>query len=336
MQGSTNYISNEMVRDRETKMKETLKIMGLRPWIYALSFMVQQGIFCIFPCLAMTIFIKVFNPELVDGVGLTILFFSTWLFSLSMLSLAMVFSNFFSSSKLVGMVLNVIFFVPTGIAMSLVIPPGSGQGANEWIQYLFWLPTFPWTVIVVEALKSPLIPFEYFTVDVVIAWVCLALQPFIWFLVHLYLEGVMPDNYGISKPCCFCFLGCGKKRQADAAGQEQEAVAELPPLEKENEVNITNKKRLRRIGTERMDLEDPIKLRRVTMKFGNFKAVDNMSLSIKKNEIMAVLGHNGAGKTTAIYMLTGMLHMTAGEATINGKSVKTAIDEVRQNIGLCQ
>ena len=48
------------------------------------------------------------------------------------------------------------------------------------------------------------------------------------------------------------------------------------------------------------------------MKFGTFKAVDQMSLSIKKNEIMALLGHNGAGKTTAIYMLTGMLHMTEG------------------------
>ena len=39
-QSSTNYVANEMVRDGETKMKETLKIMGLKPWIYSLSFMV--------------------------------------------------------------------------------------------------------------------------------------------------------------------------------------------------------------------------------------------------------------------------------------------------------
>lgn len=50
---------------------------------------------------------------------------------------------------------------------------------------------------------------------------------------------------------------------------------------------------------------------------------------------MAVLGHNGAGKTTAIYMLTGMLHMTSGDATIHGMSVKKDIDAVRRNIGLC-
>ena len=72
------------------------------------------------------------------------------------------------------------------------------------------------------------------------------------------------------------------------------------------------------------------------MKFGTFKAVDKMSLSIKQNEIMALLGHNGAGKTTAIYMLTGMLHMTSGQATIYGKDVKKEIDQVRKEIGLCQ
>ena len=72
------------------------------------------------------------------------------------------------------------------------------------------------------------------------------------------------------------------------------------------------------------------------MRFGNFKAVDNLSLSIRQNEICALLGHNGAGKTTAIYMLTGMLHMSEGEALIYGRSVKDEIDEVRQEIGLCQ
>ncbi len=71
------------------------------------------------------------------------------------------------------------------------------------------------------------------------------------------------------------------------------------------------------------------------MKFGDFKAVDKMTLSIQQDEILALLGHNGAGKTTAIYMLTGMLNMTSGDALIYGKSVRKEIDEVRKDIGLC-
>ena len=51
---------------------------------------------------------------------------------------------------------------------------------------------------------------------------------------------------------------------------------------------------------------------------------------------MALLGHNGAGKTTAIYMLTGMLQMTSGDAKIYGNDVRREIDEIRKHIGLCQ
>jgi ABC-type multidrug transport system ATPase subunit len=74
----------------------------------------------------------------------------------------------------------------------------------------------------------------------------------------------------------------------------------------------------------------------MTKEFGEFRAVDDLTLSIKKNEIIALLGHNGAGKTTAIYMLTGMLMPTGGDAIINGFSIKKETDMVRRNLGLCQ
>ena len=92
----------------------------------------------------------------------------------------------------------------------------------------------------------------------------------------------------------------------------------------------------RRIGTEKIRNADPIQLKRVTMKFGSFTAVDRMSLSIQQDEIVALLGHNGAGKTTAIYMLTGMYNMSSGDATLFGKSIRDDLTEVRKQIGLCQ
>jgi len=49
--------------------------------------------------------------------------------------------------------------------------------------------------------------------------------------------------------------------------------------------------------------------------------VDELELSIKQGEIFTVLGHNGAGKTTAIYMLTGMHGPTKGDATIYGLKI---------------
>ena len=75
---------------------------------------------------------------------------------------------------------------------------------------------------------------------------------------------------------------------------------------------------------------------RMTKKFGDHKAVNNLTLSIRENEVFTFLGHNGAGKTTAIYMLTGMLKTSSGDAELYGNSVSTEIDEVRQSLGLCQ
>ena len=60
-----------------------------------------------------------------------------------------------------------------------------------------------------------------------------------------------------------------------------------------------------------------------------------MTLSIKSNEVFTLLGHNGAGKTTAIYMLTGMIKATSGNAIIYDKTMSTEIDEIRKDLGLC-
>ncbi len=53
----------------------------------------------------------------------------------------------------------------------------------------------------------------------------------------------------------------------------------------------------------------------LTKKFGSFTAVDGLSLSIQENEVFCLLGHNGAGKTTVLNMITGMLKPTSGKAT---------------------
>ena len=60
---------------------------------------------------------------------------------------------------------------------------------------------------------------------------------------------------------------------------------------------------------------------KLTLNFGNIKAVNKLKMSIKKDEIFTILGHNGAGKTTTIYMLTGVLKPTKGDAEIYGKKI---------------
>ncbi len=66
-----------------------------------------------------------------------------------------------------------------------------------------------------------------------------------------------------------------------------------------------------------------LKIEHLTKKYGNKKAVDDLSLHIAPGEIYGFIGHNGAGKTTTLKAAVGILQFDSGEITIAGHSVKT-------------
>lgn len=71
----------------------------------------------------------------------------------------------------------------------------------------------------------------------------------------------------------------------------------------------------------------------LTKKFGDFKAVDNVSFDVKTGEIFGLLGPNGAGKTTTLRMLSGLLKPSEGSARINGFPMETQQMEARSSLG---
>lgn len=76
-----------------------------------------------------------------------------------------------------------------------------------------------------------------------------------------------------------------------------------------------------------------ISVEKLTKKFGNFTAVDNITFSIPKGSIFGFLGPNGSGKSTTIRMLCGVLHPTSGSAFIMGLDVSKETEAVRQSLG---
>src|ERR1700733_3860133 len=73
-------------------------------------------------------------------------------------------------------------------------------------------------------------------------------------------------------------------------------------------------------------------LEKLVKRFGDFVAVDNVSIEVKRGEIFGFLGPNGAGKSTAIRILCGLLAPTSGRATVGGRDVVTQAEEIRRNI----
>ncbi|GJM30015.1 MAG: hypothetical protein DHS20C17_26500 [Cyclobacteriaceae bacterium] len=76
-----------------------------------------------------------------------------------------------------------------------------------------------------------------------------------------------------------------------------------------------------------------IEANRLSKIFGSFTAVNEITFMVKEAEIFGFLGANGAGKTTAIKMLTGLLSPTSGEAQVAGFDVYNQTEDIKRNIG---
>lgn len=76
-----------------------------------------------------------------------------------------------------------------------------------------------------------------------------------------------------------------------------------------------------------------ITVNNLSKKFGDFTAVDDISFEVSKGEIFGFLGANGAGKTTAMRMLCGLLIPTSGKAAVAGFDVYKQTENIKKNIG---
>lgn len=80
-------------------------------------------------------------------------------------------------------------------------------------------------------------------------------------------------------------------------------------------------------------MEKVIEVKGLTKRFGDFTAVDQISFEVGKGEIFGFLGANGAGKTTAMRMLCGLLSPTSGEARVAGYDIYKEAELIKKNIG---
>ena len=79
--------------------------------------------------------------------------------------------------------------------------------------------------------------------------------------------------------------------------------------------------------------DNVIEVEHLVKAFGSFHAVDDISFSVRRGEIFGFLGANGAGKTTAMHMLTGLNQPTSGTGRVVGFDIRTEYEQIKKHIG---
>ena len=87
------------------------------------------------------------------------------------------------------------------------------------------------------------------------------------------------------------------------------------------------------INATNEEAENVIEVEHLVKTFGSFHAVDDISFTVKKGEIFGFLGANGAGKTTAMHLLTGLNQPTNGTGRVVGFDIRTEYEQIKRHIG---
>ncbi len=129
--------------------------------------------------------------------------------------------------------------------------------------------------------------------------------------------------------CCerVAFLDQG---QVKGVGKPEDILTEFshifnpPPIQKQSIPSVV---------TMQNPARPVIEVEHLVKAFGTFHAVDDISFTVERGEIFGFLGANGAGKTTAMHMLTGLNQPTSGKGTVAGFDISKEYEQVKRHIG---
>jgi len=333
-----NIVKN-IVHEKEKRLKESMKMMGLPNWLHWLAWFTKSFIFLTFTIIIITVFLKVRwygqgSMAVLEHSDGTLLFFLLFVFTITSISLCFFMTVFFSKANSAGTGAGIVWFLSYlpynflnlqystltwaqkifSCLLSNTAISFAGQlmsrfeGTEEGIQW--------------DNINRSVTPDDDFTLAHV--FIMLAVDCVIYMLLALYIEAVFPGEFGLPLPWNFPFkkeYWCGSSRVAQNAttsGAER-TLSNADAIEEEP-IGLSAGIQIRGLGKEY--IKDRV-------------AVDSIHLNMYDNQITVLLGHNGAGKSTTMSMLTGLFPPTRGTALVNGFDILQDIQNVRGSMGLC-
>jgi len=351
---TVSMIVKDIVYEKEKRLKEFMRVMGLTNATHWLAWFITSFVQMFFVCCLLSCIIK--YGKVTQFSDITVLMTFYCCFTIATITQCFLISVFFNKANLAAVVAGIIyylFYLPYTVMVNYsdVLLPWhkllASLSSTVAFGYGFELvATFELQNIGVQwsnFYSSPYAMRNSFSMSTI----CLIMlfDAVVYMFLAFYIETVWPGEYGIARPWYFLFslsywfeTSNSKSKRSSwfkncfYDSKEKIILDEEEKLKKEDEI-ITNDS-IENIENE-SDLQAGIEINKLNKVYtrGNNHALKGLSVKFYQNEITAFLGHNGAGKSTTMHILTGLYRPTTGDATINGLSINKSMNKIRKSLG---
>ncbi|XP_028924307.2 ATP-binding cassette sub-family A member 12 [Ornithorhynchus anatinus] len=342
----------KLVYEKDLRLHEYMKMMGVNSCSHFFAWLVESVGFLLVTIIILIVILKFGNILPKTNGFILFLYFTDYSFSVIAMSyLISVFFNNTNIAALIGSLIYIITFFPFIVLitvenelsyivktfMSLLSPTAFSYASQYIARYEEQGIGLQWHNMYSSPVHDDTTSF---------GWLCclILIDAIIYFLIAWYVRNVFPGTYGMAAPWYFPILPSYWKERFgwDEVKREREKsngflFTNIMLQNTNTSDSKTNAEYIfpSNLEPEPKDLTIGVSLHGITKMYGSKVAVDNLNLNFYEGHITSLLGPNGAGKTTTISMLTGLFGASAGTIFVYGKDIRTDLDIVRKNMGVC-
>ncbi|XP_053276075.1 ATP-binding cassette sub-family A member 2 isoform X1 [Pleuronectes platessa] len=352
---SVAMMIQHIVAEKEHRLKEVMKMMGLNNAVHWVAWFITGFVQLSISVTALTVILK-YGRVLLHSNPFIIWLFLT-IYAVATIMFCFLVSVIYSKAKLASACGGIIYFLSYVPYMyvaireevahdkitafekciaSLMSTTAFGLGSKYFALYEVAGVGIQWRTIS----QSPVEGDDF---NLGLSMMMLIIDASVYGVLTWYIEAVHPGMYGLPRPWYFplqrsYWSGSGRVETWDwpwCGG----GAARLSVMEEDQACALDPRRSEEMRGIEEEPSHLPLvvcidKLTKV-YKTGSKLALNKLSLNLHENQVVSFLGHNGAGKTTTMSILTGLFPPTSGSATIYGHDIRTDMERIRQNLGMC-
>ncbi|KAA8578520.1 hypothetical protein FQN60_007312, partial [Etheostoma spectabile] len=352
---SVAMMIQHIVAEKEHRLKEVMKMMGLNNAVHWVAWFITGFVQLSISVTALTAILK-YGRVLLHSDPFIIWLFLT-IYAVATIMFCFLVSVIYSKAKLASACGGIVYFLSYVPYMyvaireevahdkitafekciaSLMSTTAFGLGSKYFALYEVAGVGIQWRTIS----QSPVEGDDF---NLGLSMMMLIIDAGVYGVLTWYIEAVHPGMYGLPRPWYFplqrsYWSGSGRVETWDwpwCGG----GAAKLSVMEEDQACAMDQwrSEEMRGIEEEPSHLSLVVCIDKLTKvyKTGNKLALNKLSLNLHENQVVSFLGHNGAGKTTTMSILTGLFPPTSGSATIYGHDIRTEMERIRQNLGMC-